>query len=112
MNLVEFSGTNAGSYDLASKCQMADCLGQWDPPAGLPVLKVLSRRAQTTLKYSAQPLSDTLTRMAMLRGRAGDPAPFSEYAEWIVVAAENSPEAPPSAWLEPLKSFPTKPDSN
>jgi hypothetical protein len=86
---------------------MAEYLGRWDPPAALPVAKTLTRRAGTVMRYSGQQLGGFLTSLSVIRGKAGDPSAFDDYAEWIVTTTPQQFEMSNLECLEPFRKFPT-----
>jgi len=104
---LEVPTNNIGAYDLSSSCQLAEYLARWDVSAALPVAKTLSKRASTVMKYSGQQLGNFVTQLALARARAGDPAAFDDYAEWIVTTTPGQFEQSHLECLEPLRKFPT-----
>lgn len=104
---LEVPTNHVGNYDLSFGCQMAEYLAQWDAQAALPVAQKLSQRASMVLKYSTQPLGGYLSHLALVRARAGDPAAFDDYAEWIITTSPSQLERLPLDCFEPMKEFPT-----
>ena len=107
--------TNVAGYDLTTACEIGLCLALWDPAAAGPVATKLVQRHQTVSEYS-EPRSQNwqnqrqgtlIARLTCARARAGEPAPFTEYADWL---ASTTPESIGSYLVEslaPLMEFPT-----
>lgn len=104
---LEVPTNNFGNYDLSACCQMADYLARWDVQAGLPVARTLSKRARTAMKYSGQALGGNLIQLSLARAKAGDPAAFDDYADWIVTTTPAEFADSRLECLNPLKRYPT-----
>jgi len=107
LRALEFPTNNPGAYDLGASCAFADCLGQWDSTNALPVLKTLSKRASTTMKYTGQQFGSQLARLGIDRAMGGDPQAFEDFADWVITTGPEQFEYHINEPLEPFEKFPT-----
>jgi len=104
---LEVPTNNVNAYDISAGCQMAMYLAAWDSTASLSVTRKLSQRAGNVIKYSGQQLGPALTKLALVRAKAGDPQAFDDYASWIVTTTPEGLGISLSECLEPLRTFAT-----
>ena len=114
---LEVVPTNASGYDFSLACQIGLTLARWDLSAAGPVATKLIQRHAVVNEYSQPPaqnwerqrLGILLAELACVRARAGEPAPFSEYADWLPTTTPESFGSNLEQGLAPLIEFPTNP---
>jgi hypothetical protein len=105
---VEIPPTNLGAYDLSAACQIALHLTAWDPPAAMPVAKVLMDRCRMVTEYSTQknPLA-IVAKLTMVRAQEGDTAALADYAAWLQTLRPEQFDYSLEETFTPLCRFPT-----
>lgn len=104
---LEIPTNHIGTYNFSDNCKMAEYLACWDSKAVLSVARILSKRIYTTMKYSDQNLGSRLTKLALYRAKAGDPAPFDDYVSWLETTSPSQFKDSVLDWLDPMKQYPT-----
>ena len=104
---LEVPEADPNSYDISAACEMGLRLAAWDLQAAAPVLKALSKRCRTVMKYSVQNLGGLLAKLSLARAKAGDTDAFEDYAVWLPTTSPADMGYSISEYLEPLKQFPT-----
>jgi hypothetical protein len=103
-------------FELLDPCQMAAMLAEWDPVAGLPTLRDMTRicreryaRPNTGHDWTNQNLAISIARFTMARDQAGDAGAVREYAEWVRTTSPEWLDHNALAALEPLYRKPGDP---
>jgi hypothetical protein len=103
-------------FELLEPRRMAAMLAEWDPAAGLPTLRELTRicRERFALPdngygWAAQGLAVSIARLTLARAEAGDAGAIPEYAAWIRTITPEQLGREALAALEPLYRRPGDP---
>jgi hypothetical protein len=110
---LEIPADNPNSYDLPAGCEMGLKLAAWDPKAAAVVVKTLSKRCATVMKYSGAQMHSGpqmvgwLEKLALVRARAGDTNAFDDYAAWISATTPGQLTYSISETLKPMDEYPT-----
>lgn len=112
---LEIVPTNAARYDFATACEIGLSLARWDLSAAGPVATELVRRHRVLMEYSEpsqkdwqqQRLGTLIAALTCVRARAGEPAPFAEYADWLKITTPENISSYLEQCLAPLLEFPT-----
>jgi len=104
---LEIPEGDPNSYDLSGACEMGLKLSVWDAKAAEPVVKTLSKRCATVLKYSGAQMGGLLTKLSIARAKSGDPEAFDDYAAWLPTASPEQMGHSVLEFLAPLEQFPT-----
>ncbi|MCX8092160.1 MAG: hypothetical protein N3I86_14705 [Verrucomicrobiae bacterium] len=108
------AGGQSPAYNLATACDIAFCLAEWDARAFIPVGRKLVQRCQTVLEYSpesrawpVQRIASYVGKLTLARVAAGDEAALADYAAWLpkVTPAQLAEYLPET--IAPLRLFPT-----
>lgn len=114
---LEIVPTNAASYDFTTACEIGLSLARWELAAAGPVATKLVQRHQVQREYSEpraqswqdQRLGILLAALTCVRARAGEAAPFAEYADWLVTTTPENNINYLEQSLAPLLEFPKNP---
>ncbi len=105
------------SFELLDPCRMAGMLAAWDPVAGLPTLRDLTRicreryaRPTNGRDWTNQNLAVSIARFTLARDGAGDAGAVREYADWARTTSPDWLEQNALAVLEPFLRKPDDPD--
>jgi hypothetical protein len=104
---LEIPEADPNVYDLSAACELGLKLASWDTKAAAPVVKTLSKRCATVIKYSGSGLGGLLTKLSLARANAGDPNAFEDYAEWLPTTSPEQMGYSIMESLAPLEKFPT-----
>ena len=104
-------------FELMNPCRMAGMLAEWDPVAGLPTLREMTRLCRERYAHPTngrdwqnQNLAVSIARFTLARDRAGDREAMREYAEWVRTTSPDWLEQNAGAVLEPFARKPDDPD--
>ncbi len=96
-------------FELRDPCRLAAILAAWDPAAGVPTLRELTRicreryaRPDNGHDWTNQNLAVSIARFTLARDQAGDTGALREYAEWVRTTSPDWLEHNVLAVLEPL----------
>jgi hypothetical protein len=103
-------------FEMLAPCRMTAILAEWDPVAGLPTLRAMTRicreryaRPDNGHDWTSQNLAVAIARFTVARDKAGDPDAVGEYAKWVRTTAPEWLAHNALAVLEPLYSKPGDP---
>jgi hypothetical protein len=103
-------------FELRDPCRMGAILAAWDPVAGLPTLRELTRicrqrygRADNPHDWTFQNLAASIAHFTVARLEAGDAQAARDYAEFIRTTAPDRLEHQVLAVLEPFHRRPDDP---
>ena len=104
---LEIPEADPNVYDLSAACEMGLKLAAWDAKAADPVVKTLSKRCATVIKYSGSKMGGSLTKLSLARAAAGDTNAFEDYAAWLPTTSPNDLGYSFMESLAPLQEFPS-----
>ncbi len=103
-------------FELLEPCRLAVMLAEWDPRAGVPTLRELTRicreryaRPNSGHDWTIQNLAVSIARFTVARIKAGDSGAVSEYADWVRTTSPDGLEQSALAVLEPFRLRPDDP---
>ena len=103
-------------FELLDPCRMTGMLAAWDPVAGMPTLRELTRicreryaRPDTGHDWTNQNLAVSIAGFTLARDKAGDAGAVREYAEWVRTTSPDWLDRNALAVLEPLYRRPDDP---
>jgi hypothetical protein len=105
---LEVPAPDAGAYDLCSACDIALYLSFWEETVAAPVATKLVKRWRLLSEYSGQrnPCL-TISRLTLIRVRAGDTEAFADYAAWLQELVPSDVHFDYSPAFAPLWQFPS-----
>jgi hypothetical protein len=103
---LEVPAEDPNSYDLSAGCEMGLTLGAWDIKAAGPVVKTLSKRCVTVMRYSGPQMGSWIAKLALARAQTGDTNAFDDYAAWLPTTTPDQFGNSISDMLKPVEEYP------